>query len=102
VDKGGDVEWLDLRELVNLFRSAPVGKAAGGVNISSSRMGVVDLRREKLEEAARGFSRRREQSLELDAGAAFPGVGTLRLKTTDWTAYHDIHLRTLIKMITLS
>jgi hypothetical protein len=57
----GDMERLDLRELVNVFGSAPVGKAAGGVNVGSSRMRVVDLCGEKLEEAARGFSRRREQ-----------------------------------------
>ena len=52
---------LDLGELVNLFGSAPVGEAAGCVNICSSRIGVVDLCRKKLEEAFRGFSRRREQ-----------------------------------------
>ena len=55
------MERLDLRELVNLFGSAPFGKAAGGVYIGSSRMSVVDLCREKLEEALRGFSSRREQ-----------------------------------------
>ena len=55
------MEGLDLRELVNLFRSAPVGKAAGRVHIGSSGMGVVDLCREKLEEASRGFPRRREE-----------------------------------------
>jgi hypothetical protein len=54
------MERLDLRELVKVFGSAPVGKAAGGVNVGSSRMGVVDLCREKLKEASRGFSRRRE------------------------------------------
>jgi hypothetical protein len=54
------MERLDLRELVKVFGGAPVGKAAGGVNLGSSRMGVVDLCREKLEEASRGFSRRRE------------------------------------------
>ena len=40
------MERLDLRELVRVFGSAPVGKAAGGVNIRSSRMSVVDLCRE--------------------------------------------------------
>ena len=55
------MERLDLRELVKVFGSAPVGKASGGVHIGSSRMGVVDLRCEKLEEAPRGFSRWREQ-----------------------------------------
>jgi hypothetical protein len=56
-----DMERFDLRELVKVFGSAPVGEAAGGVNVGSSRMSVVDLCREKLEEAARGFSRRRKQ-----------------------------------------
>jgi hypothetical protein len=61
VDESGNMERLDQRELVNVFGCAPVGKAAGGVNIGPSRMGVVDLCREKLKEAARGFSRRRKQ-----------------------------------------
>jgi hypothetical protein len=56
-----DMERLDLRELVNVFGGAPVREAAGGVYIGPSRMGVVDLCREKLEEAARGFSCWREQ-----------------------------------------
>ena len=51
------MERLDLRELVKVFGGAPVGEAAGGVNVCSSRMGVVDLCCEKLEEAFRGFSR---------------------------------------------
>jgi len=55
-----DMEGLDLRELVNVFGGAPFGEAARGVQIGSSRMGVVDLCREKLKEASRGFSRRRE------------------------------------------
>jgi hypothetical protein len=46
---------------VKVFRGAPFGKAAGGIHIGSSRVGVVDLGREKLEETARGFSRRREE-----------------------------------------
>jgi hypothetical protein len=54
------MERLDLRELLKVFGGAPCGEAAGGVDIGPSRMGIVDLRREKLEEAARGFSRRRE------------------------------------------
>src|SRR5260221_14275084 len=61
VHESRDMKRLDLCELVDLFGSAPVGKAAGGVHIGSSGMGVVDLCREKLEEASRGFSRRREQ-----------------------------------------
>jgi len=61
VHESRDMERLDLRELVNVFGGAPVGKAARGVQIGSSRVGVVDLCREKLEEASRGFSRRREQ-----------------------------------------
>ncbi len=56
-----DVERLDLRELVKVFGGAPFGETAGRVQIGPSRMGVVDLCREKLEEASRGFSRRREQ-----------------------------------------
>jgi hypothetical protein len=54
------MEWLDLCELMNLFGSAPVGETADGVNVGSSRVGVVDLGREELEEAFRGFPRRRE------------------------------------------
>ena len=61
VDEGGDMERLDLGELVNFFGCAPFGETTGGVDIGSSRMRVVDLRREKLEEALRGFSRRRKQ-----------------------------------------
>jgi hypothetical protein len=38
-----DMERLDLREFVNVVIGAPVGKAAGGVEIGSSGMGVVDL-----------------------------------------------------------
>jgi hypothetical protein len=48
VNESRDMERLDLRELVKVFGSAPVGKAAGRVNVGSSRMSVVDLRREKL------------------------------------------------------
>jgi hypothetical protein len=55
------MERLDLRELVKVFGGAPVGEAAGGVNVRSSRMGVIDLGREKFEEASRRFSRRCEQ-----------------------------------------
>src|SRR4029077_17412965 len=55
------MERLDLCELVNVFGGAPVGKAAGRVDIGPSRMSVVDLSREKLKEASRGFSRRCEQ-----------------------------------------
>jgi hypothetical protein len=61
VHESGDMERLDLRELVNVFGSAPFGEAAGRVQIGPSRVGVVDLCREKLEEASRGFSRRRKQ-----------------------------------------
>ena len=43
-----------------IIGGAPVGKAARGVNVGSSRISVVDLRRKKLDEAFRGFSRRRE------------------------------------------
>src|SRR5260221_6218834 len=46
------MERLDLRELVNVFGGAAVGKAAGGINVGSSRMSVVNLCREKLEEAS--------------------------------------------------
>jgi hypothetical protein len=60
VHESRDMERLDLRELVNVFGGAPVGEAAGRVHIGSSRMSVVDLCREKLEEASRGFSRRCE------------------------------------------
>jgi len=70
VHESRDMERLDLRELMNVFGGAPVGKAAGRVQIGPSRMGVVDLCREKLEEASCGFSCRR------DNGAA---QGTLRL-----------------------
>src|ERR1700732_5303301 len=55
------MERLDLRELVYVFGGAPIGKAAGCVQIGPSGMSVVDLCREKLEEASRGFSRRRKQ-----------------------------------------
>jgi hypothetical protein len=55
------MERLDLRKLMNLLGRAPVGEAARGVKVGSSRMSVVDLRRKELEEASRGFSRRREQ-----------------------------------------
>jgi hypothetical protein len=55
-----DMERLDLRELENVFGTAPFSEAAGRVHIGPSRMGVVDLCREKLKEASRGFSRRRE------------------------------------------
>jgi hypothetical protein len=61
VHESGDMERLDLRELVKVFGSAPVGEAAGRVNVGSSRMGVVDLCREKLEDTSRGFSCRREE-----------------------------------------
>ena len=37
--ESGDMERLDLSELVKVFGSAPVGKAAGGVNVGPSRMG---------------------------------------------------------------
>jgi len=60
VHESRDMERLDLRELLKVFGGAPFGEAAGGVDIGPSRMAIVDLRREKLEEAARGFSRRRE------------------------------------------
>jgi hypothetical protein len=53
--ESGDVERLDLRELVKVVGGAPVGEAAGGVHIGPSRMSVVDLCREKLEEASRAF-----------------------------------------------
>jgi hypothetical protein len=56
-----DMERLDLGELVDFFRSAPVSKATGGIDIGPSRMSVVDLCREKLKEALRGFSRWREK-----------------------------------------
>jgi len=52
------MERLDLRELLKVFGGAPSSEAAGGVNVGPSCMGVVDLSREKLEEAARGFSQR--------------------------------------------
>jgi hypothetical protein len=55
------MERLDLRELVYVFGGAPFGEATGGVHVGPSGMGVVDLCREKFEEASRGFSRRREQ-----------------------------------------
>jgi hypothetical protein len=55
------MERLDLRELVNVFGSAPVSKATGRVHVGSSGMSVVNLRREKLDEALRGFSRWREK-----------------------------------------
>ena len=61
VHESGDMERLDLRELVKVFGGAPFGEAAGGVHIGPSGMGVVDLCREKLEEASRGFPRRRKQ-----------------------------------------
>jgi len=61
VHESRDMERLDLCELVNVFGGAPVGKAAGRVDIGPSRMSVVDLSREKLKEASRGFSRRCEQ-----------------------------------------
>jgi hypothetical protein len=61
VHKSRDMERLDLRELVKVFGSAPVGEAAGGIHIGPSRMGVVDLCREKFEDASRGFSCRRKQ-----------------------------------------
>jgi hypothetical protein len=57
VHESDNVARLDLRELVKVFGSVPAGKTTGRVHIGSSRMGVVDLGREKLEEAARGFNR---------------------------------------------
>jgi hypothetical protein len=36
------MERLDLGELVKVFGGAPVGESAGGVNVGSSRVGVVD------------------------------------------------------------
>jgi hypothetical protein len=61
VHESGDMERLDLGELVDVFGGAPVREAAGRVHIGPSRMGVVDLCREKLEEASCRFSCRREQ-----------------------------------------
>src|ERR1700739_2051350 len=55
VHEGGDMEWLDLRELMNLFGSAPVGKAAGGVHIGSSGHGGGLLWRGKDQGSARGI-----------------------------------------------
>jgi hypothetical protein len=55
------MERLDLRELVKVFGSAPVGETAGRVNVGSSCMSVVDLSCKKLEEASRGFSCWREE-----------------------------------------
>ena len=66
VHESGDMERLNLRELVNVFGGAPFSEAARRVHISSSGMGVVDLRREKLEEASRRFSRWREQWRRLE------------------------------------
>jgi hypothetical protein len=37
VPESSDMERLDLRELVKVFGSAPVGKAAGGVHIQKLR-----------------------------------------------------------------
>jgi hypothetical protein len=55
------MERLDLRELVNVFGTAPFGEAARRIHIGPSRMGVVDLCREKFENASRGFSCQGEQ-----------------------------------------
>ena len=59
VHESRDMERLDLRELVKVFGSAPVGKAAGGIQIGSSGMGVMEYRRFGLLRSLRITSRGR-------------------------------------------
>ena len=68
LDEGGDVEGLDLRELVEVVGLAPFGEAAGRVEIGFARVVVVDLGGEEFEDALRRFRRRREQPGRDQAG----------------------------------
>jgi hypothetical protein len=47
LDEGGDVERLNLRQLVEAVGIAPAGEAARGVEVGFARVVVVDLRGEK-------------------------------------------------------
>jgi len=55
LDESGDMERLDAGELVDVFTVAPGGEAAGGIDIGSAGIVVIDLSREEFQDAFRSF-----------------------------------------------
>ena len=70
LDEGGDVKGLDAGQLGQAVGVAPVGKAAGRIQIGSAGVVVVDLRGEEFEKTPRRPGGRGEEAgwLEFQSG----------------------------------
>ena len=82
--KGSDMEGLHVGELADAVCAAPLREAPGGVQVRLTRVAVVDLGGEKLEDALRGLGRWREQRRRGEA----PGSGRRGCR---WTG-RGVHL----------